>query len=1003
MDCKEAISKEQAVSRIAHNDFIIVSRQLLINRADTDKDKRSAKMLIIYSTGTQHIVTFKLPIHACTVQELFLKMNLHIEDNITIDCMENAGGIIHLVVSVGFAIGDTIADTIAKAEEYYKKVHQSRASAVAAPRNAVPVEEPPSRAVVKPSETSVANNGSQPAATKGKKHKKRHCAPGDTNADKVISSSNQDANTPKTKKHKKGHSAKDRNGYQAAGAQDKPGSSGNKQGNQTPTGNTSTSPKKSNTAQVISSADQDDNTPKTKKQKKRHSAEDSNGYQAAGAQDKPGSSGNKQGNQTPTGNTSTSPKKSNTAQVISSADQDDNTPKTKKQKKRHSAEDSNGYQAAGAQDKPGSSGNKQGNQTPTGNTSTSPKKSNTAQVISSADQDDNTPKTKKQKKRHSAEDSNGYQAAGAQDKPGSSGNKQGNQTPTGNTSTSPKKSNTAQVISSADQDDNTPKTKKQKKRHSAEDSNGYQAAGAQDKPGSSGNKQGNQTPTGNTSTSPKKSNTAQVISSADQDDNTPKTKKQKKRHSAEDSNGYQAAGAQDKPCSSGNKQGNQTPTGNTSNSPKKSNGLQGVQPAGDALASSQSIQSKDQVAHATVSKKSEETAGGSQSRVQPNVAYIPAPAEKATSDTIPTPAERAEKSRLRRNRNWILSRDFDEEVIVLLSSEDEETTAADNGQTEGRLSVDENPTLFTYPPTGTGGLSITIKDFMCLKEGSYLNDIIIDFYLRWLKNNIIPEGQRDGTHIFSTFFYKRLTTDTSPNKKKTPVAQRRHERVKKWTRNVNIFEKDFIIIPFNDQSHWILAIICFPYLTSSVVNDDVQTPGEDIPIKQPLILIFDSLADSKRNRDMAILRDYLNFEYKAKHPRQRARIFNRDNMPGLIVEVPQQENLTDCGLYLLQYAEQFFTKPIVNYKLPITELIDWFDLLTVTKKREDIANLIQNLMNEGNQQGITMPVIKFPTLNGIMVMDVDDEKECDTEEENQTINQYSFKTRAPPKRRHTLK
>ncbi|EDW52782.1 GM10410 [Drosophila sechellia] len=237
------------VSRIAHNDFI-VSRQLLINRADTDKDKRSAKMLIIYSTGKQHIVTFKLPIHAFTVQELFLKMNLHMEDNITIDCMENAGGIIHLVVSVGLAIGDTIADTIAKAEEFYKKEHQSRASADAAPRNAVPVEEPPSlpvvkpsvvsvgfaigdtvadtiahaeefnkkvhqskasagaalpnavpvevppsRAVVKPSETSVANNGCQPAATKGKKHKKRHCAPGDTNADKAISSANQDANT----------------------------------------------------------------------------------------------------------------------------------------------------------------------------------------------------------------------------------------------------------------------------------------------------------------------------------------------------------------------------------------------------------------------------------------------------------------------------------------------------------------------------------------------------------------------------------------------------------------------------------------------------------------------------------------------------------------------------------------------------------------------------------------------------------------------------------------
>ncbi|KMY87001.1 uncharacterized protein Dsimw501_GD27131, partial [Drosophila simulans] len=286
-----------------------------------------------------------------------------------------------------------------------------------------------------------------------------------------------------------------------------------------------------------------------------------------------------------------------------------------------------------------------------------------------------------------------------------------------------------------------------------------------------------------------------------------------------------------------------------------------------------------------------------------------------------------------------------------------------------------------------------------------LNDIIIDFYLRWLKNNIIPEDQRDRTHIFSTFFHMRLTTETktSPNNTKEPVAKRRHERVKKWTRTVNIFEKDFIIIPFNEKSHWILAIICFPNLKTSVVNHDVQTPGEDIPIKQPLILIFDSLESNSRYRHISILHDYLNFEYKAKYPKERARIFNWDNMPGHIVEVPQQENLTDCGLYLLQYAEQFFTKPIVNYKLPIRELIDWFDLLTVTKKREDIANLIQKLMNEGNQQGITLPVIKFPTLNGIMVMDVDDEKECDTEKENQTINQYSFETRTPPKRRHTLK
>jgi len=68
------------------------------------------------------------------------------------------------------------------------------------------------------------------------------------------------------------------------------------------------------------------------------------------------------------------------------------------------------------------------------------------------------------------------------------------------------------------------------------------------------------------------------------------------------------------------------------------------------------------------------------------------------------------------------------------------------------------------------------------------------------------------------------------------------------------------------------------------------------------------------------LRDYLTCEYKAKYPNALAHIFNKDNMPALLYEVPQQQNLTDCGLYLLQYVEQFFTKPFIDYRLPIREL-----------------------------------------------------------------------------------
>ena len=44
------------------------------------------------------------------------------------------------------------------------------------------------------------------------------------------------------------------------------------------------------------------------------------------------------------------------------------------------------------------------------------------------------------------------------------------------------------------------------------------------------------------------------------------------------------------------------------------------------------------------------------------------------------------------------------------------------------------------------------------------------------------------------------------------AAEKRHLRVKNWTRNINIFEKDFIIVPINKNAHWYLAIICYPYL-----------------------------------------------------------------------------------------------------------------------------------------------------------------------------------------------
>lgn len=135
-----------------------------------------------------------------------------------------------------------------------------------------------------------------------------------------------------------------------------------------------------------------------------------------------------------------------------------------------------------------------------------------------------------------------------------------------------------------------------------------------------------------------------------------------------------------------------------------------------------------------------------------------------------------------------------------------------------------------YPP-GKGGITITLHDYMCLATDQFLNDIIIDFYLKWLHINVIPEEQKSRTFIFSSFFYQRLTTSSrSPNSGhdkgvKQTAAQKRHAYVQNWTKRVNLFEKDYIVIPINEQSHWFLVIICFPGLKNPVTFET------NIPIK----------------------------------------------------------------------------------------------------------------------------------------------------------------------------
>merc|ERR1719225_335036 len=120
--------------------------------------------------------------------------------------------------------------------------------------------------------------------------------------------------------------------------------------------------------------------------------------------------------------------------------------------------------------------------------------------------------------------------------------------------------------------------------------------------------------------------------------------------------------------------------------------------------------------------------------------------------------------------------------------------------------------LCKYPQNLEGVASelVSMEDYKTLATGTFLNDVIINFYLKYLQYDVFSEADKNRVHIFTTFWFSRLTSKPSPIEARKDPVIRRHDRVKRWTRKVNIFEKDFVVIPINENYHWYLCIICFP-------------------------------------------------------------------------------------------------------------------------------------------------------------------------------------------------
>jgi hypothetical protein len=133
-----------------------------------------------------------------------------------------------------------------------------------------------------------------------------------------------------------------------------------------------------------------------------------------------------------------------------------------------------------------------------------------------------------------------------------------------------------------------------------------------------------------------------------------------------------------------------------------------------------------------------------------------------------------------------------------------------------------------YPPSGKDSVIITSADLAFLQPQQFLNDSLVDFALKYIWMHLPSETQKR-FYFFNSFFYtKWITAEEELNNKIQTKAEKaaaalamkgegtirsvQFQSVSRWAKGIDLFAHDFLVIPICENTHWSLAIICYPEL-----------------------------------------------------------------------------------------------------------------------------------------------------------------------------------------------
>lgn len=158
------------------------------------------------------------------------------------------------------------------------------------------------------------------------------------------------------------------------------------------------------------------------------------------------------------------------------------------------------------------------------------------------------------------------------------------------------------------------------------------------------------------------------------------------------------------------------------------------------------------------------------------------------------------------------------------------------------------------------------SDIGTLAGLNWLNDEVINFFMNMLMQRSQEDTKYPKVYAFNTFFYPRLESGG-------------HAAVRRWTKKVDIFSYDLLLVPLHFHAHWCLAVV---------------------DLRKGHLSYYDSMGSDSDLQTLDTIKEYLQDECRDKQKRE---LDTSLWTSAVVRDIPLQMNGSDCGMFLCRYAE----------------------------------------------------------------------------------------------------